>query len=68
MVYPSVGVISIKLQNSFVEIAFIHGFLPVGLLDVCGAFFLENTSGELLVNTGSLIYDFLFIPFNELYF
>ena len=46
-----VAVIVIKLQNSLVEIMLLHGCSPWGLLDVCRASFLENTSGGLLLNT-----------------
>ena len=52
------GVISIKLQSGFVEIALLRGCLPVGLLRVCGASFLEKTSEGLLVKTDNFTYDF----------
>ena len=62
------GVISITLQSSVVEIALLRGCSPVGVLHVCRVSFLENTSGVLLLNVDNLIYDFKFIRFNKLYF
>ena len=56
--HPCVGVISIKLQSGFVEMALLRGCLPVGLLRVCGASFLEKTSEGLLVKTDNFTYAF----------
>ena len=56
-VYLCMGVISIKLQNGFVEMALLH-CSPVGLLHVCRAYFLKNTSGGLLLNKDNFILDF----------
>ena len=56
--YLCVGLILIKLQSGFVEIAFLHCCSPVGLLHVCGASSLGNTSGGLLLNRDNFIYDF----------
>ena len=53
-----VGVILIKLQTGFVEIALLHCCSPVGLLHVCEASFLEKTSAGLLLNKDNFIYDF----------
>ena len=55
--YLCVGVIFIKLQNGFVDVALLH-CSPVGLLHVCGASSLENTYGGLPLNRDNLIYDF----------
>ena len=52
-VYLCVGVILIKLQSGFVDVALLH-CSPVGLFHVCGAFSLENTSGGLLLNRDNL--------------
>ena len=62
------GVISVKLQSGFVEIALLRGYSPVGLLRVCRASFLETTSGGLFLNIDNFMYDFYFILFNKLYF
>ena len=52
------GVILIKLQSSFVEIALLRWCSPVGLLHVWGASSLENTSGGLLLNGDNCVYNF----------
>ena len=54
--HPCVGVISIKLQRSFVKIELLHGCSPMGLLCICKAFFLKNTPGGVLLNTDNFIY------------
>ena len=56
--YPSVGVISIKLQSGFVEIALLHCCYAVCLLHVFRVSFLENTSGGLLLKKDCFIYNF----------
>ena len=56
--YLCVGVVLIKLQSGFVEIALLRCCSPVGLLHVWGASFLENTSGGLLLNGDNFIYNF----------
>ena len=56
--YLCVGVISIKVQSGIVEIALLHCCPPVDLLQFYRAFFLENTSGGLLLNKDNFIYDF----------
>ena len=43
------GVISVKLQSDVVGIALLCGCSAVGLLYVCRASSLENTSGGLLL-------------------
>ena len=53
-----VGVILIKLQNGFAEITLLHCCSPVGLVHVCRASFLENTSGGLLLKNDNFIHDF----------
>ena len=50
--------ISIKLQRKFVEIVLLHCCSHVGLVHVCRASFLENTSGGLLLNKDNFIYHF----------
>ena len=57
-VFLCVGVILIKLQSGFVEIALLRCCSPVGLLHVLGVFFLENTSGRLFLNGDNFIYNF----------
>ena len=42
--HPGMGVISIKLQSGFAEIALLRGCSHVDLLRICMASFLENTS------------------------
>ena len=42
---PCVGVISMKLKGSFVEIVLLRGHPPVGFLRVCRASFLEKIFG-----------------------
>ena len=54
-VHPCMDLVSIKLQNSFVEIAFLHGCSPVGLLHVCRVSSLERTSERLLLNVDNFI-------------
>ena len=56
--YLCVGVILTKLQSGFVEIALLHCCSPVGLLHVCRASFLQNTSEGLLLNKYNFIYNF----------
>ena len=56
--HPCMGVISIKLQSGFVEIAFLRVCSPVGSFRICTVFLLENTSGGLLLNIDSFIYNF----------
>ena len=56
--YLCMGVISIKLQSGFVEIALLHCYSVVGLLCVCRASFLEKTSGGLLLNKNNFTYNF----------
>ena len=53
-----IGCDSIKLQGSFFEIILLHSYSPIGLLHICRASFLENSSGGLLLNTDNFIYDF----------
>ena len=48
------SVISIKLESGIVEIGLLQEYSPVALIHVCGASFLENTSGGLLPNTDIL--------------
>ena len=43
------GMVSIKLQSSFIEITLGHGCSPVRLLHIFGTLFLKNTSGRLLL-------------------
>ena len=52
------GVISITLQSSFVEIILLHCCSPVDLLCICRNSFLDNTSGGLLLNKDNFIYNF----------
>ena len=54
----SAGVIVIKLQSGFVEIALLNCCSPADLLRVCEIFFLNNTSGGLLLNKDDFTYDF----------
>ena len=56
--YSCVGVISIKLQNGFVDIVLLHCCSSVGLLHVCNTSFLENTSGRLLLNKDNFITEY----------
>ena len=58
MAHLCVGVISLTLQNSFVEIGLLHGYSPVGLLHVCRACFLEKASRGLLLNKDNFLYSF----------
>ena len=51
-----VGVILIKWQSGFVEIPLLHCCSPVGLLHACGASFLENTSGGMLLSEDNFIH------------
>ena len=48
----------INLQSDFVGIVLLHFCCSVGLLHVCGASFLENTAGGLLLNEDNFICDF----------
>ena len=59
----SVGVILIKLQSGFFEIALLSCFSPVGLLRAWGAHSLDSTSGRLLLNRDNLdtIFDLFFL-------
>ena len=45
---PCQSVISIKLQNNFIEITLWHGYSPVNLLHIFGTPFAKDTSGGLL--------------------
>ena len=56
--HPCVGVVSIKLQSRFVEMALLHGCFGVGLFHVCKKSISENTSRGLLLNTGNIMYVF----------
>ena len=47
-----------KVESGFVDIAPLHCCSPVGLLHVCRASFLENTSEGLPLNKDNFIYDF----------
>ena len=47
--HPCRSVISIKLQNNFIEITLRHGCSPVNLLHVVRAPFPKNTPGGLLL-------------------
>ena len=51
--HPCRSVISIKLQNSFIEIPLRHGCSPVNLLHIFRTPFLRNTSGWLLLYLSS---------------
>ena len=46
---PCWSVISIKLQNNFIEISFWHRCLPVNLLHIFRIPFPKNNSGQLLL-------------------
>ena len=46
--HPCRRVISIKLQNSFIEITLRHGWSPVNLMYIFRTPFLKNTSAGLL--------------------
>ena len=60
--YLCVGVILIKLRIAHLQCCF-----TVGLLHVCGASFLENASGGLLLNEDNFMYG-SYILFNKIYF
>ena len=47
--HPYRSAISIKIQSSFIEIAFWYGYSPVNLLHIFGTPFPKNNSGGLLV-------------------
>ena len=70
---PCRGVISIKLQNSFIEITLRHGCSPVNLLHIFRTPFLRNTSGWLLLYLSSTKFSankkvsFSFIYYNYIY-
>ena len=66
--YLCVGVILIKLQSGFVEIALLRCCSPVGLFHIWGESPLENTSEGLLLNGDNFIYNFQFILLNEICF
>ena len=53
--YLCVDVVLTMLQSDFVEIALLYCCSPVGLLHICRASFLENTSGGLLLNKDNFI-------------
>ena len=66
--------ISINYQGGFVEKALLHGCCLVGLLYICGAYSLENTSEGLLLSTytcvynqGSFIYEMELEPYKCLF-
>ena len=48
--HPCRSVISIKLQNNFIEITLRHECSSVNLLHIFRISFLKNTSGRLLLN------------------
>ena len=56
--YMCVRVILIKLQSNSAELGLLHCCSPVGLLHVCRASSLENTSGRLILNKDNFIYSF----------
>ena len=47
--HPCRSVISIKLQNNFIEISLQHGCFPVNLLHIFRTPFYKNTYGRLLL-------------------
>ena len=47
--HPCRSAISVKLQNSFIEITLLHGCSPVNLLHISRTSFPKNTSGRLLL-------------------
>ena len=51
--HPCWSAKSIKLQSNFIEITLRHGSSPVNLLHIFRTFFLENTSGWLLLSQES---------------
>ena len=51
--HPCWSAKSIKLQSNFIEITLRHGSSPVNLLHTFRTFFLENTSGWLLLSQKS---------------
>ena len=59
--YLCMGVILIKLESGFVEVALLRCCSPVGLLHVWGASSLETTSGKLLPNGDNFVYNFKLI-------
>ena len=48
--HPCRSVISVKLQNNFIEITLRHGCSPVNLLHIFKTHCLKNTPGGLLLN------------------
>ena len=63
--YPCWSVISIILQNNFIEIALCHGCSPVNLLHILRTPFPRNTSGWLLLkDVKKLSLRFKFVPAN----
>ena len=50
--HPCRSVTSLKLQSSFIEIAFWHGCFPVNLLHIFRTTFPRNTSGWMLLHIG----------------
>ena len=46
--HPCRSLISIKLQNNFIEFTLLHGCSPVNLLHIFRTLFYRNTSGLLL--------------------
>ena len=60
--HPCRSVISIKLQNNFIEITLRHECSPVYLLHIFRTPFPKNTSGGLLLNDGwNVPYSCLFL-------
>ena len=60
------GMVSMKLQSSFVETTLLNGCWSLALLPVCRATFLENISRELPLNTRNFTYNFGFIIYNRI--
>ena len=71
--HPCQSVISMKLQNKFIEIIFLHGCSPVNLLHIFRKLFPNNTSGQLLLSffnkvAGHLVYKFIKKRLHHRYF
>ena len=55
--HPRRSVISIKLQNNFIEIILRHRCSPVSLLHIFRTHFTKNTSRWLLLHEVSLVFE-----------
>ena len=58
--YPCQSVISINLQNNFIEITLRHGCPPVNLLHIFRTFFPESTTRGLLLRLAFIKENFTF--------